>query len=70
MHRTTDEKWKVIRFFLLEEKRKRLRFIFHDAAAYYGGFFVKLYLKGPVSMMNRFSAKDSCNILMAPTNLT
>ncbi|POO81792.1 hypothetical protein C1T30_16470 [Bacillus sp. MBGLi97] len=44
MHRTTDEKWKEIRFFLLEENRKRLRFIFHDAAAYYGGFFVKLYL--------------------------
>lgn len=36
-----------------------MRFIFHDAAAYYGGFFVKLYLKGSVSMMNRFSAKCS-----------
>lgn len=35
-----------------------MRFISHDAA-YYGGFFVKLYLKVPVSMMERFSAKDS-----------
>lgn len=35
-----------------------MRFISHDAA-YYGGFFVKLYLKVPVSMIDRFSAKAS-----------
>jgi len=59
MHRTTDEKLKVIRFFLLEENRKRVALYIFMMPPIMAVFFVKLYLKVPVSMMERFSAKAS-----------